>query len=338
MSQYDGERYYHRIPGLLVPRADDDKHETMHVNINRFIDTMPGLVDSMEESVAKDDLENRPDTLINTIEKLCSLLQDIYARGLEADAMRLLRFAKSDGMVDGARKNMPAFVMDLLSLSVALQKAQRFEGSDKKEEVSEIERHASIARDLSAVKILINDNEYESANKMITGLAMYNPEDEEIVKLLQLAIAKKNDELKAAVDALCAMYTESINQLAGTDLSKIILAVDDMPEILSFVNNALKSHYKVIAVPSGKAALKVLETQKPDLFILDIDMPEMDGFELAEKIRYMIRYKQTPLIFLTGNSSREHIAKAMAIGCNDFIVKPSNHDYLLTKVGKFLAE
>jgi len=336
MSQYYGERYYHRIPGLLVPRADH-KYERIHANINRFIDTMPALVDSIEESFAKDDLENRPDTLVNTIEKLCSLLQNIYARGLEADAMRLMRFAKSDGMLDGARKLMPSFIMDVLSLSVALQKAQRFEGTNQRVEVSKIENNASIARDLSAVNALIYDNEYELAQKIITELAVYNSNDEQLVKLLQLAVAKQYDDLKAAADALYLRYAESINQLAGTDLSKIILAVDDMPEILSFVNSALKSHYKVIAVPGGKTALKVLETQTPSLFILDIDMPEMDGFELAGIIRGKVKYAQTPLIFLTGNSTREHITKAMAVGCNEFIVKPSNHDYLLTKVGKFLA-
>jgi len=336
MNQNDRERYYHRIPGLLVPRAGH-KYEKMHANINRFIDTMPGLVDLIEESFAKDDLANRPDNLISNLEKLYSLLQSIYARGLETDAMRLLRFAKSDGMVDGARKLMPAFVMELLSLSVVLQKAQRFEKSDRKVEVSKIENNASIARDMSAVKALIDENEFETAQRIITELAVYNSGDEEIINLMQLAVAKKHNEMKTAADALYARYAESINQLAGTDLSKIILAVDDMPEILSFVNSALKSHYKVIAVPSGKTALKVLETQTPDLFILDIDMPEMDGYELAERIKYMLKYKQTPLIFLTGNSTREHISKAMAIGCDDFIVKPSNHEYLLTKVGKFLA-
>jgi len=336
MQQYDGERYYHRIPGLLVPRVGD-KHEKMNVAINRFIDTMPGLVDSMEESIAKDDLENRPDSLISTVEKLCSLLKNIYARGLEADAMRILRFAKSDGMVGGVHKHMPSFVMDLLSLSVVLQKAQSFEHADQKMEISEIENNASIARDLSAIIALIDEHEFETAQRIITELAVYNSGDEEIVNLMQLAVAKKYDELKTVADALYARYAESINQLAGTDLSKIILAVDDMPEILAFVNSALKSHYKVIAVPSGKTALKVLEKQKPDLFILDIDMPEMDGYELAERIRYMIAYKNTPLIFLTGNSTREHISKAMAIGCDDFIVKPSNHENLLTKVGKFLA-
>jgi DNA-binding response OmpR family regulator len=89
-------------------------------------------------------------------------------------------------------------------------------------------------------------------------------------------------------------------------------------------------------VPSGKAALKVLETQKPDLFILDIDMPEIDGFELAKTIRSKTDFKQTPLIFLTGNSSRERITMAMSIGCDDFIVKPTTYEYLLTKAGKFL--
>jgi CheY-like chemotaxis protein len=85
----------------------------------------------------------------------------------------------------------------------------------------------------------------------------------------------------------------------------------------------LKKHYQVIAVPSGKAALAVIITQKPNLFILDIDMPDMDGYELARRIRSNSNFTNTPLIFLTGNSSREHITKAMEVGCNDFIVKPA---------------
>ena len=335
MSQYDGEKYYHGIPGLLVPRTGH-KYEKMHADINRFIDTMPGMVESMEDNLANINIEKRRGFLINNIELLCSLLQNVYARGLEADAMRLLRFANNDAMTDGAHKLMPSFVMDLLSLSVAMQRAQRLDSTEEKEEVSKVEFHANIARNLSAVITLFDDSEYELAQRMVTELVVYNPEDKEIVKLLHLTATKKYDEARAAADVLHAKHTEAIAEFAGTDLSKKILAVDDMPEILSFVNSALKNHYKVIAVPSGKAALKVLETQKPDLFILDIDMPEMDGFELAGTIRSMKSFVQTPLIFLTGNATREHIAKAISVGCNDFIVKPSNHDNLLTKVGKFL--
>jgi CheY-like chemotaxis protein len=335
MSLYEGAKYYHGIPGLLVPKSGHT-FEKMHADINSFIDTMPSMVESMEENFANISSEKRRGFLIRNIEMLCALLQNVYARGLEADAMRLLRFVKSDTMNDQARKIIPSFVMDLLSLSVAMQKAQRLDSEDEKESVSEIEYHAGIARNLSSLRTLFDDGEYDLARRMITELVVQNPEDEEIIKLLHLTAAKKHDEAKAVADTLYTKHTEAIAALAGTDLSKTVLAVDDMPEILSFVNSALKSHYKVIAVPSGKAALKVLEKQKPDLFILDIDMPEMDGFELAGKIRHMIDYTKTPLIFLTGNSTRGHITKAISVGCNDFIVKPSNHDNLLTKVGKFL--
>ena len=109
-----------------------------------------------------------------------------------------------------------------------------------------------------------------------------------------------------------------------------------MPEMLSFVNNALKNNYKIIAVPSAKAALNVIKTQKPDLFLLDIDMPEMDGFELAGIIRSTEEFEKTPLVFLTGNSTRDHITVAMALNCNDFIVKPTTYEYLRTTVGKYL--
>jgi two-component system sensor histidine kinase/response regulator len=111
-----------------------------------------------------------------------------------------------------------------------------------------------------------------------------------------------------------------------------------MPEILSFVNNALKEFYKIIAVPDGATALEVIAQQKPNLFLFDIDMPDMDGFELAERIKAMPEHANTPLIFLTGNSSREYISKATSLGCNDFLVKPVSHEHLLTKVGKYLNE
>jgi CheY-like chemotaxis protein len=122
------------------------------------------------------------------------------------------------------------------------------------------------------------------------------------------------------------------------DLSKTILAVDDMPEILSFVNNALKSRYKIIAVPGGKMAIKVLEAQKPDLFLFDIEMPEMNGIELAKIAREKYNHKNTPLIYLTGKATRDYLQKAMQVGCNDFIVKPASHDVLMTKVGKYLVD
>jgi len=334
MTAYDGARYYHGIPGLLIPKKTDKTYEQIHADINDFIDTIPGAIIAIEDNFANLAIEKRRTYFIKNMELLLSLLRNVYARGLEADAMRILRCAKNEHMMDQAAKLIPSFVMDALSLSVAMQKAQSVES---KESVSDIEIHANIAKSLSAVRNLLDDIEYEKAKRMATELVViYNQTEDGFVKLLNLITNEKYNTAISMSETLYEKHMEAITQLAGTDLSKKILAVDDMPEILSFVNNALKSHYRVIAVPSGKAALKVLETQTPDLFILDIDMPEMNGFELAGIIRSKAGHALTPLIFLTGNSTRQHIANAMAVGCNDFIVKPANHEYLLTKVGKYL--
>jgi CheY-like chemotaxis protein len=231
---------------------------------------------------------------------------------------------------------MKPFISEVLSLSIEMQKAQLFEKEKLEESLSKIEVLSNITKNIAAVGNRIYSGEYGEAKTIALELAEYIPAENGFVKLLDFLKKQKYVEAEQTVNSLMVKYEESLMKLEEVDMSKIILAVDDMPEILSFVNNALKTHFKVIAVPSGKAALNVIETQKPDLFILDVDMPEMNGYELAEKIRSKADHTKTPLVFLTGNATRERIAKAMAVGCNDFIVKPVSHEFLLTKAGKFL--
>ena len=88
---------------------------------------------------------------------------------------------------------------------------------------------------------------------------------------------------------------------------------------------------------NGKTALKVMEAQNPDLFILDIDMPEIDGYELAGIIRANAGHAKTPIVFLTGKSTREHVLKAIQAGANDFLVKPATREVLLMMTGKYLS-
>jgi len=94
----------------------------------------------------------------------------------------------------------------------------------------------------------------------------------------------------------------------------------------------------VLGAPGGKIALEIMSRQKIDLFYLDIEMPEMDGFELAGRIRADNTYKNTPIIFLTGNASRENIARGIRLGISDFIVKPSNHVNLLVKARMYMDD
>ena len=105
---------------------------------------------------------------------------------------------------------------------------------------------------------------------------------------------------------------------------------------ITSVNAALQNHFKTLCAPSGKVALNIIDKQDIKLFILDIEMPQMNGFELTEKIRQMENHKDTPILFLTANSSRERIQKAIKLGISDFIVKPAYNETLLSKVKTYL--
>ena len=150
-----------------------------------------------------------------------------------------------------------------------------------------------------------------------------------------------------SIDIQMAMYTENEqDEKAKTNAQKgktddrpgensSILAVDDV----TFFLNTLKSFLqdiscKLTCVNSGEAALRFLNRNDPDLFILDIEMPEMNGYELAQKIR--AKGHKAPIIFLTGNASENDVIKAIKVGASDFIVKPINKKQLLERIAKFI--
>jgi len=121
-----------------------------------------------------------------------------------------------------------------------------------------------------------------------------------------------------------------------TDVPKrCILAVDDVPFFLKTLEKALEnSRYELVAVTSGEAALRYLQNRRPDLFILDIEMPAMNGYELAQKLREAGH--TAPILFLTGNAQQEYVLRAIEAGAADFVLKPINRDYLLARIEKHI--
>jgi len=114
-----------------------------------------------------------------------------------------------------------------------------------------------------------------------------------------------------------------------------ILAVDDLPFFLNNISAMLNnSGYKVTCINSGKAALNYLKNHRPDLFLLDIEMPGMDGYELARGIRESGH--TAPIIFLTGNARKDSVIKALRAGAVDFIVKPVTQTELLERIRKYI--
>lgn len=116
----------------------------------------------------------------------------------------------------------------------------------------------------------------------------------------------------------------------------VVLAVDDTPENIDVVKGLLTSKFIIKAAVNGMMALKIVEKQPPDLILLDIRMPGMDGFEVCRKLKENDASAAIPVIFLTGESDAETEADALAAGAAGFITKPIDPATLLTTIADCL--
>lgn len=144
------------------------------------------------------------------------------------------------------------------------------------------------------------------------------------------------DSAAAQTERLMAAAKEGETDGAPKDAKKKILAIDDVPDVLNTVKSVLGERYAVYCVTNHMAALKFLTNNRADLILLDIEMPDMDGFTLLGIIRQIKAYEKTPTVYLTGSVTVESIVKARNAGGNDFIKKPIDAQVLLAKIGKLL--
>src|SRR4051812_2168004 len=116
-----------------------------------------------------------------------------------------------------------------------------------------------------------------------------------------------------------------------------ILLVDDTPDNLVSLEAALYGlGEELVMARSGKEALRYLLTDDFAAILLDVRMPEMDGFETAELIRSRPRSRQTPILFLTGYKSEEHLFRGYDLGAVDYLFKPIVPEVLRSKVAVFV--
>jgi DNA-binding response OmpR family regulator len=115
-----------------------------------------------------------------------------------------------------------------------------------------------------------------------------------------------------------------------------ILAVDDMTTMLRAIKHALGDKYKVYMLSKPAELKEYLGKVKPDLFLLDYNMPLVNGFDLIPVIREFPEHKDTPIIFLTSEGTVDHLTAAMHMGASDFIVKPFNTKSLRDKIATFI--
>src|SRR5262245_54858654 len=118
---------------------------------------------------------------------------------------------------------------------------------------------------------------------------------------------------------------------------KKILLVDDAETILMMERMILSSTYDLITAKDGREAVDKALAQKPDLILLDVVMPKMDGFEACKQIRASEPIKQTPIIMVTTRGESQNIATGFENGCNDYLTKPIDSSELLAKVKKLIG-
>jgi CheY-like chemotaxis protein len=112
-----------------------------------------------------------------------------------------------------------------------------------------------------------------------------------------------------------------------------ILIVDDTPKNIQVLGIILKQEgYQISVAQNGLQALKVIDKILPDLIILDIMMPELDGFEMCQRLKNSERTKDIPIIFLTAKTESNSIIKGFELGAMDYITKPFNSKELLARV------
>jgi len=117
-----------------------------------------------------------------------------------------------------------------------------------------------------------------------------------------------------------------------------ILIVDDNPQNLQVLAKILQEkNFEIEFATSGIGAMEWLENQKFDLILLDINMPEIDGFEVCKRIRKKKQFNHMPIIFLTADINRESILKGFKCGAQDYVTKPFDSGELIERVHTHLS-
>ncbi len=121
------------------------------------------------------------------------------------------------------------------------------------------------------------------------------------------------------------------------DTKATILYVEDNPDNRTLVRRILLSEdYSLLEAANASDALNILKMERPDLILMDINMPDMDGYTLTAKIRALPGFERIPILALTANVMRGDKEKTLEAGCDGYIQKPIDIDQLIREVERFL--
>jgi chemosensory pili system protein ChpA (sensor histidine kinase/response regulator) len=125
---------------------------------------------------------------------------------------------------------------------------------------------------------------------------------------------------------------------APTERPPLVMVVDDSVTVRKVTTRFLEREgMRVITAKDGAEAMVMLQEQVPDLMLLDIEMPHMDGFEVLSKLRLSDALRSLPVIMITSRTGDKHRERALSLGANMYLGKPYQESVLLEHIGALLA-
>ena len=164
-------------------------------------------------------------------------------------------------------------------------------------------------------------------------------EDEQFENLIR---PLENSDVQEAIVRRLGMTKEELEEAAqateAPDGRNMILIVDDNAATLRSIKGMLEDKYKVVMAPSGIKAMTLIGKKRPDLILLDYEMPVVDGRQTLEMIRADEELQSIPVIFLTGIGDREHIEAVLNLRPAGYMLKPAIKEKLIAEIEKALAK
>lgn len=122
-------------------------------------------------------------------------------------------------------------------------------------------------------------------------------------------------------------------------MSKKIIVADDEPDVLFMTAFSLRTvgGFEVIEARNGLEAVEKAQQERPDLIILDIKMPRMNGYEACRRLREIESLRDVPIVFLSAKGQRQEVEEGLRLGAADYILKPFAPEELISKVRSILS-
>ncbi len=139
------------------------------------------------------------------------------------------------------------------------------------------------------------------------------------------------------LDRMASDMAQYYNVQAEYQRTKTVLVIDDDPDFLAIIDKWLSEQYDVECLRSGESALAYLEHKRPDLILLDLEMPGLNGDQVMKRIRSNPKCERIPIIFLTGKNDKDDVIKILELKPDGYLLKSMPHEVLLDSLDRFFA-